>query len=192
MCGLDYASIHILFYWRCIVISTKNAHMINEEIKATEVRLKDENGEMVGIVPLQEALDKAAEADLDLVCIAPQAKPPVCEIKNYGKFLFEQAKREKEAKKNQKVINVKEIKLSPSIEAHDVSYKIKNARKFLKDGDKVKVSVRFRGREMNYTALGEKVLVEFAEQLTDIGSVDKKPKLEGRNMIMIISPKNDK
>ena len=166
--------------------------MINEEIQATEVRLKGADGEMIGIVSLQEALEKAAEEDLDLVCIAPQAKPPVCEIKNYGKFLFEQAKKEKEAKKNQKVVNVKEIKLSPSIEAHDISYKIKNARKFLADGDKVKVSVRFRGREMNHTALGEKVLVEFGDQLIDIGTIDKKPKLEGRNMIMIVSPKNEK
>lgn len=127
--------------------------------------------------------------NMDLVMIAEKANPPVCKIMDYGKFLFEQAKRDKEARKNQKVISIKEIKLSPAIEEHDIAYKLKNAQKFLREGDKVKVSVKFRGREMNYTSMGEKVLLKFADSLQDIGTIDKRPKLEGRQMIMFISPK---
>ena len=149
----------------------------------------DETGAMVGIVSAQEAHALANQKNLDLVKIAPQAVPPVCKIMDYGKYLFDQAKREKEAKKNQKVIEVKEVRLSPSIDEHDFGFKQKNASKFLKDGNKVKVSVRFRGREMNYTQQGEKVLLRFAEGLAEFGTPDKKPKLEGKNMSMIIVPK---
>lgn len=162
---------------------------INEEIRDKEVRLIDETGAMVGIVSAQEAQALANQKNLDLVKIAPQAVPPVCKIMDYGKYLFDQAKREKEAKKNQKVIEVKEVRLSPSIDEHDFGFKQKNASKFLKDGNKVKVSVRFRGREMNYTQQGEKVLLRFAEGLAEFGTPDKKPKLEGKNMSMIIVPK---
>ena len=162
---------------------------INEEIRDKEVRLVDENGEMVGIVSIKEAQALANQKNLDLVKIAPQAVPPVCKIMDYGKHLFEQTKKDKEARKNQKIVEVKEIRLSPSIDEHDFGFKLKNAGKFLKDGNKVKVSVRFRGREMNYTKLGESVLLKFAEGLSELGSPDKAPKLEGKNMSMIISPK---
>ncbi len=162
---------------------------INEEIRDKEVRLIDDTGAMVGIVSIQEAQALANQKNLDLVKIAPQAVPPVCKIMDYGKYLFDQAKKEKEAKKNQKVIEVKEVRLSPSIDEHDFGFKQKNASKFLKDGNKVKVSVRFRGREMNYTQQGEKVLLRFAEGLAEFGAPDKKPKLEGKNMSMIIVPK---
>jgi len=144
---------------------------------------------MLGIFNIKEAQKLAYAKNLDLVLIAPQATPPVCKIMDYGKYVFEQAKKAKEAKKNQKVINVKEIWLKPNIEEHDFRFKAKNAHKFLEDGDKVKVSVRFRGREMNYTSLGEKVLEKFAEAVSDIGTVERKPKLEGRSMTMIINPK---
>lgn len=153
--------------------------------------MSDSDGTQIGIVSLEEALRLSEEREIDLVLIAPQAKPPVCKLMDYGKFVFEQNKKEKEVRKNQKVMNVKEVKLSPGIEGHDINYKQKNARKFLQAGDKVKVSVRFRGREMSYTSLGEKVLVEFGEALSDVGTVERKPKLEGRNMIMIIAPKTE-
>ena len=162
---------------------------INEEIRDKEVRLIDETGEMIGVVPIKEAQDLATQKNLDLVKIAPQAVPPVCKIMDYGKYLFEQAKKDKEARKNQKTVEVKEIRLSPSIDEHDFGFKMKNASKFLKDGNKVKVSVRFRGREMNYTKLGESVLLRFAENLSEFGAADKGPKLEGKNMSMIIAPK---
>jgi len=163
--------------------------MINEQIRDKEVRLIDADGSMLGVVSSKEAQFKANEKSLDLVKIAPKAKPPVCRIMDYGKYMFELAKKEKEARKKQKVISVKEIRLSASIEEHDFEFKLKNAIKFLKDGDKVKVSVKFRGREMNYTALGKKVLERFAEAVEELGTVERKPKLEGRNMIMIINPK---
>jgi len=143
----------------------------------------------VGIVPTKEAQALAISKNLDLVKIAPQAEPPVCKIMDYGKYLFEQSKREKEARKNQKTIELKEIRLSSSIDDHDFGFKLKNASKFLKDGNKVKVSVRFRGREMNYTRMGESVLLKFAEGLAEYGAADKAPKLEGKSMSMIIAPK---
>jgi len=144
---------------------------------------------MIGIVPIQEAQDLASQKNLDLVKIAPQAVPPVCKVMDYGKYLFDQAKKEKEARKNQKVVEVKEIRLSPSIDDHDFGFKLKNASKFLKEGNKVKVSVRFRGREMNYTKQGEEVLLKFAEGLLELGTADRRPKLEGRNMSMFLIPK---
>lgn len=174
---------------RCLVISSKNELMINEEIRDKEVRLIDSDGTMLGIMPAKEALKIAVSKNLDLVKIAPQAVPPVCKIMDYGKYMFELAKKEKEARKNQRVITMKEVWIKPNIEEHDFAFKSRNAYKFLKDGDKVKVSVRFRGREMNYTSLGEEVLNKFAEAVKDVGTVEKKPKLEGRSMIMILNPK---
>jgi len=163
--------------------------MINEEIRDKEVRLIDSDGSMLGICPIKEAQKMAIAKNLDLVKIAPQAEPPVCKIMDYGKYLFELTKREKEAKKNQRVMNVKEVRLSPSIEDHDFQFKLKNAIRFLKSGDKVKVTLKFRGREMNYTALGEEILSKFAESISEVGVIDKPPRLEGRNMIMFVNPK---
>lgn len=162
--------------------------MINEEIRDKEVRLIDADGSMLGIMTAKDAQKLASSKNLDLVKIAPQAAPPVCKIMDYGKYMFELAKKEKEARKNQKIISLKEVRLSPTIEDHDFSFKVKNAHKFLKDGDKVKVSIKFRGREMNYTKIGEEVLTKFAEAVKDAGTVEKKPKLEGKNMIMILNP----
>lgn len=167
----------------------KNELLINEEIRHREVRLIDTDGTMLGIVPIKEALAIANQKNLDLVEIAPKATPPVCKIMDYGKYVFELAKKEKEARKKQKTINVKEIRLTPSIEEHDFNFKLKNAIRFLKDGDKVKVSVRFRGREMNFTSLGEQVLEKFAQAASEYGAPEKKPKLEGRNMTMVLAPK---
>lgn len=185
--GFKLVKITFLF-WRCPFIS-KNELMINEEIRDKEVRLIDADGTMLGIVPGAEAQSMALAKSLDLVKIAPQAAPPVCKIMDYGKYTFELAKKEKEARKNQKIISIKEVRLTASIEDHDFSFKMRSAFKFLKDGDKVKVSVKFRGREMNYTALGAEVLEKFAEALSEVGTVEKKPKLEGKNMIMILNPK---
>jgi len=167
----------------------KNELMINEQIRDKEIRLIDADGSMLGIMSSKDAQVLANSKSLDLVKIAPHASPPVCRIMDYGKYMFELAKKEKEARKNQKVISVKEIRLSASIEDHDFEFKLKNAIKFLKDGDKVKVSVKFRGREMNYTSLGQQVLEKFAKAVEEIGTVERRPKLEGRNMIMIINPK---
>jgi translation initiation factor IF-3 len=163
--------------------------MINEEIRDKEIRLIDVDGAMLGIMSAKDAQKLANTKNLDLVKIAPQASPPVCRIMDYGKYMFELSKKEKEARKNQKVISIKEVWIKPTIEEHDFDFKVKNAYKFLKDGDKVKVSVRFRGREMNYTKLGEAVLERFAEAIKEVGVVERKPKLEGKSMIMILNPK---
>ena len=163
--------------------------MINEEIRDKEVRVIDSDGSMLGIMTAKDAQKLANSKNLDLVKIAPQAAPPVCRVMDYGKYMFETAKKEKEAKKNQKIISIKEVWIKPSIEEHDFSFKAKNAYKFLQDGDKVKVSVRFRGREMNYTSLGEQVLNKFADAVAEVGTVERKPKLEGKSMIMILNPK---
>ena len=164
--------------------------MINEEIRDKEVRLIDEEGNQLGVVPVREALAMARERNLDLVKLAPQAKPPVCKILNYGKYRFEQIKREKEAKKKQKVIDIKEVRLSPNIEEHDLQTKLKNAVKFLKNGDKVKVSVRFRGRELSRTEIGREVLDDFTKGIAEVGDVEKPPKMEGRSMVMFLMPKH--
>lgn len=163
--------------------------LINEEIRDKEVRVIDSDGSMLGIIQIEEAQELAVTRNLDLVMIAPQAVPPVCRVMDYGKYMFELAKKEKEARKNQKVISMKEIWIKPTIDDHDFEFKAKNAYKFLKDGDKVKVNVRFRGREMHYTSLGEKVLNKFADAVVEVGTVERKPKLEGRSMIMILNPK---
>ena len=173
---------------RCPTIA-KEELQINEEIRDKEVRLIDEEGNQQGIVQLDVAFRMADEAGLDLVKIAPQATPPVCKIMDYGKYKFEQGKREKEAKKNQKVVEIKEIRMSPSIDTNDLNTKVKNAQKFLKEGNRVKVSVRFRGREMAHTNIGEKLLMDFAEACSDVATMEKNPKLEGRFMAMFLTPK---
>ena len=172
------------------VLTIANAvHQINEEILDKEVRLIGDQGEQLGIMSAQEALKIAVERELDLVKIAPGSNPPVCKVMDYGKFRFEQAKKEKEAKKNQRVIEIKEIRMSPGIGENDFNTKLKNGQKFLTDGDRVKVSVRFRGREMAHTEIGAQLLKDFAAKCADIATLDKNPKLEGRNMSMFLSPK---
>ncbi|MDD9266450.1 translation initiation factor IF-3 [Paenibacillus sp. GCM10023248] len=163
--------------------------MINEEIRVKEVRLIGADGEQLGIVPIREALQIAQDANLDLVNVAPTAKPPVCRIMDYGKFRYETQKKEKEARKNQKVVDIKEIRLSATIDEHDFQTKLRNAIKFLGDGDKVKASVRFRGREIAHSEIGRRVLERLAAETADISSQERAPKLEGRSMIMILTPK---
>lgn len=155
------------------------------------MRLIDTDGGQLGVVSSREAQKMADERQLDLVKISPNAKPPVCKIMDFGKFKFEQGKKEKEIKKNQKTINIKEIRMSARVEEHDVNVKAKNCRKFLENGDKVKVSVRFRGREMAYTDVGKDILLKFAEKVADVSVIEKKPKLEGRNMAMYLAPKKE-
>lgn len=162
---------------------------INRQIRAKEVQLIGDNGEKLGVISLNEALERAEERNLDLVLVAPNANPPVCKVMNYGKYKFEQAKKEKEAKKKQKVLEVKELRVTPNIEEHDFGFKSKNARKFLEEGNKVKITVRFRGREVNNSKTGEIVLNKFIENLADIAVVEKAPKLEGRNMFIILAKK---
>lgn len=172
------------------VLTIANAvHQINEEILDKEVRLIGDQGEQLGIMSAQAALKIAVERELDLVKIAPGSNPPVCKVMDYGKFRFEQTKKEKEAKKNQRVIEIKEIRMSPGIGENDFNTKLKNGQKFLNDGDRVKVSVRFRGREMAHTEIGEQLLKDFAAKCAEIATLDKNPKLEGRNMSMFLSPK---
>lgn len=161
---------------------------MNERIRDKEVRVIDSDGTMIGIMPTQEAQKLAETKNLDLVMIAPNAAPPVCKITDYRKNLFEQAKREKEAKKKQKQISMKEIRLSATIEDHDFEFKMKNACKFLQGGNKVKVSIRFRGREMRYTTAGQEVMAKFAEAVKEFGTMEKQPRLEGRSMTMVLNP----
>jgi len=171
---------------RCQTISEV---LINEEIREREVRLIDENGTQVGIVPTQNAMNMAIEKNLDLVMIAPGSKPPVCKLMDFSKYQFDQKKKEKEARKKQKTMEVKEVRLSPNIGDHDFEVKRKNAQKFLEEGNKVKVSVRFRGREMTHTDLGRDVLMKFAEGISEFGTVDKAAKMEGRSMVLFLAPK---
>lgn len=170
----------------------KQELLINEEIREKEVRVIDADGSRLGIISLKDALNIAAEKNLDLVEIAPTANPHVCRIMDYGKYRFEQAKREKEAKKNQKVIEVKEIRLSLNIDTNDFKTKINHATKFLKEGNKVKVSIRFRGRELGHPELGTEIMKKFSDEIAEFGSVDKLPKLEGRSMVMIVNSKTSK
>ncbi|MBO5743549.1 MAG: translation initiation factor IF-3 [Clostridia bacterium] len=163
--------------------------MINEEIKDKEVRLIDSDGSQLDVVNIEFAMKKAEERGLDLVKIAPQAKPPVCKIMDYGKYRFEMAKREKEAKKNQKTVSIKEIRISPSIDVHDFDTKVNHTKKFLTSGDKVKITVRFRGRELHHTQIGNDLLAKFAASVSEVGNVEKAAKLEGRNMSMTVAPK---
>lgn len=176
------------FYSEVKNINNKNS-LINDDIREKEVRVITSDGEQLGVMSSKEALKIAEEREQDLVLMSPNAKPPVCKIMDYGKFIYEQAKREKEAKKKQKVISIKEIRFSPTIEEHDITIKANNAKKFLLDGDKVKVTVRFRGREADYSHVGIKILDNFVSKLDGAGVVEKPAKLEGRNMILILAPK---
>jgi translation initiation factor IF-3 len=152
----------------------------------------DTNGEQIGIMPFREALRLAQEKDLDLVNIAPNAKPPVCRIMDYGKYRYEQQKKEKESRKNQKVVEVKEIRLSPTIEEHDFQTKLRNTVKFLQNGNKVKLTIRFRGRAITHAEIGQQVMERLSKEVENLSVVERKPKIEGRSMVMILAPKNDK
>lgn len=162
---------------------------INNEIRDSEIRLIDEEGNQLGVMATSRALEIAIDKDLDLVKVAPNAVPPVCRILNYGKYKYEMQKKDKEAKKNQTIIKVKEIKMTPNIDTHDMSVKATKAREFIEDGNKVKVSIKFRGRQMGHPELGEEVLKLFFDEISDVASIDKAPKIEGRNMVMYIMPK---
>ncbi|MBQ7605237.1 MAG: translation initiation factor IF-3 [Firmicutes bacterium] len=166
--------------------------LINEEIRDNELRVIDSEGNMLGIMSREEALNLAAEKNLDLVNISPNANPPVCKILDYGKYRYDMQKKEKDAKKKQKQTQVKEIRLSTFIEEHDISVKAKTGAKFLADGDKVKVSLRFRGREKDYASTGMAVMNKFAEFVSEVGTVEKKPEFDGRSLIMVVAPKSDK
>ena len=189
MCLCVDCSVRAIFFWRCSVIANE-VNLINDEIQEKEIRLIGSDGEQMGLMSSAEAQKIADEQDLDLVMISPNAKPPVCKIMDYGKYRFEQNKKVKEAKKNQHVMDVKEIRMSPGIGENDFNTKLKNGQKFLADGDRVKVSVRFRGREMAHTNIGEKLLRDFAAKCADIANLDKEPKLEGRSMSIFLSPKS--
>ncbi|NLH44795.1 MAG: translation initiation factor IF-3 [Acholeplasmataceae bacterium] len=174
------------------MVISKESLRINEEIRAREVRVVADEGEQLGIMSGRDALNLALERHMDLVEIAPNAKPPVCRIMDYGKYRYEQQKREKEARKKQKTFDIKEVKLRPGIEDHDFDVKFKNAVRFLEDGDKVKVTIMFRGRELSHPELGEILLTKMAKQLEDLAVIERAAKLEGKNMIMIVSPKANK
>ena len=163
--------------------------MINGQIRDKEVRVIGENGDQLGIMSAKEAMKLAQEAELDLVKIAPKAQPPVCKIIDYGKYRYELARKEKEAKKKQKTVEVKEVRLSPKIDANDLNTKVNNAKKFISKGNKVKVTLRFRGREMAHMQQSKHILDDFAELLADVASVEKAPKLEGRSMSMVLTEK---
>ena len=188
MCGCCFGCRTFIFVWRCFPIAN-TGHQINEEIRDKEVRLISDSGEQLGIMSAQEALDLAEEQGLDLVKISPNAVPPVCKVMDYGKFRFEQMKKEKEARKNQHVVEIKEVRMSPNIDTNDFNVKLKNAQKFLKEGNRVKVTVRFRGREMAHTSIGETLLKQFGEACAEMATVEKNPKLDGRHMTMFLSPK---
>ena len=167
-------------------------HQLNEEIRDKELRIIGADGAQLGIMSAAQANQLAEEQGMDLVKISPNATPPVCKIMDYSKFCYDQKKREKDAKKNQKVVEIKEIRMSPSIDTNDLNTKIKAAQKFLMDGNRVKVSVRFRGREMAHTNIGEKLLLTFAKECSEVANMEKNPKLDGRFMAMFLSPKNTK
>lgn len=181
----------LLFFWRCLTISNKE-QQINDEIRDKEVRVIGPDGSQLGIMSASKALEIAESKNLDLVKIAPQAKPPVCKVMDYGKYRFEQAKREKEAKKNQRVIDVKEVRLSLNIDTHDFNTKVKQVTKFINSGNKVKVSIRFRGREMGHPEIGHENMGRFAQAMEEVAVVEKPAKLEGRNMLMFLAPKTGK
>ena len=176
----------VMIIWRC---TTSSDLMINEQIRDKEVRVIGEDGEQLGIMSSKDALKMAREAELDLVKIAPTAKPPVCKIVDYGKYRYEQMRKEKEAKKKQKTIDIKEIRFSPNIDTNDLNTKVNQARKFLTKGDKVKVSIRFRGRELAHTEIGIDILNDFAAKLEDVAVIEKPAKVEGRSMVMFLAEK---
>ncbi len=181
-----------LFYylWRCFNI--KQELPINEQIRLKEIQVIDEQGQKLGIIDTNKAIEIAYEKNLDLVLVAPNGNPPVCKIMNYGKYKFEQSKKEKEAKKKQKTFELKELRITPNTEEHDFNFKLKNAKKFLEDGCKVKITVRFRGRELNYIKQGETILNKFIQELEEIATPEKKPLLEGKNMFIILAKKAEK
>ncbi len=187
VCGCFCIRFFVFHRQEGIVISKEV--QINEEIRDKEIRVVSADGGQLGVMSAAQALEIATEKGLDLVKIAPQAVPPVCKIMDYGKYKFELAKKEKESRKNQKVINVKEVQLSPSIDTNDFNTKCNHAIRFLKNGDKVKVTVRFRGREVTHSEIGATLLTRFAEQAGEFGTMDRAPKLEGRNMTMFLMPK---
>lgn len=193
--GISYGYLRLLFqksnllYFFARYTTIKKEHQINEEIRDREVRLIGENGEQLGIVSSREAMGIAEEKGLDLVKISPTANPPVCKIMNYGKYMFELAKKAKEAKKNQKVVEIKEVWLSMTIDVGDLNVKAKQTQKFLSAGNKVKVSIRMRGRQMAHSNLSIDVMNKFFEMVKDFGSMEKQPLLEGRNVWMMLAPK---
>lgn len=177
--------------WRCVRIATAN-YQINEEIRDKEVRVIGADGAQLGIMSSAAALEIAEGKDLDLVKIAPGSNPPVCKIMDYGKYRFEQTKRDKEAKKNQRIVEIKEVRMSPGIDVNDFNVKVRNAQRFLSDGNRVKVAVRFRGREMAHTDIGKRLLEKFAADCAEVATMDKEPKLDGRHMTMFLSCKQNK
>ena len=181
-----------LFAYKEVFYISNVNYQINEEITDKEVRMIDEDGTQLGIMSSSDAMKIAIEKDLDLVKIAPTSNPPVCKVMDYGKYRYEQAKRLKEVRRHQHVVEIKEIRMSPSIGINDFNTKLRNGLKFLKEGDRLKVTVRFRGREMAHTDIGERLLVKFAEQCSEFGNVDKNPKLDGRHMSMFLTPKQTK
>jgi len=184
-CNQISGKVRIFRRWKVI----SKEHMVNDEIRAKEVRLIGSEGEQLGIKPFREALQMAQDANLDLVNVAPTAKPPVCRIMDYGKFRYETQKKEKEARKNQKVVELKEVRFSATIDEHDFQTKLRNVLKFIGEGDKCKCSVRFRGREITHADIGQRVLDRVAAEAESICVVERRPKLEGRSMIMILAPK---
>ncbi|NLN97871.1 MAG: translation initiation factor IF-3 [Eubacteriaceae bacterium] len=175
-------------YRRCIIIAKGFQHETNEAIRDRELRVIGADGNMIGVMSRQEALDLAFNNNLDLVKVSPNAKPPVCKILDYGKFRYEEMRRAKDAKKNQKTVVLKEIRMSVRVEEHDIMVRVRNCIKFLEQGNRVKVSIRFRGREMAYTEQGREVLLDFAKRVEDYGSIEKPPRMEGRNMAMFLTP----
>lgn len=187
---MDWLKIVNLFLWRCFNI--KQELPINDQIHLKQVQVIDDEGQKLGIMDKTKAMEIAEEKNLDLVLVAPTGNPPVCKIMNYGKYKFEQAKKEKEAKKKQKTYELKELRITPNTEEHDFNFKVKNAKKFLEDGCKVKITVRFRGRELSYVKQGEAILNNFIEELAEIAVPEKKPVLEGKNMFIILAKKAEK
>lgn len=186
----DNARRRFLFVWRWINI--KQDLLINEQIRFKEVQVIDNNGEKLEKMPIRDAINFAMDKNMDLVLVSSNPNNPVCKLMDYGKYKFEQAKKEKESKKKQKTFELKELRVTPNIEEHDFNFKVKNAKKFLNDGNKVKITVRFRGRELNYVKLGEQVLNKFSEELSEVSVLEKKPLLEGKNMFIILAPNNNK
>lgn len=192
MCEWIDFNVNLFFIKILEVFYIKQDLPINEQIRAREVQIINAEGNKIGPVSINEALDMAYDKKLDLVLVAPNAEIPVCKLMNYGKYKFEQSKREKEAKKKQKTFELKEIRITPNIEDHDFGFKCKNARKFIEDGNKVKITVRFRGRELNYVKQGETALNKFIEELSDVATPEKRPILEGKNMFIILAKKVEK